>query len=323
MQSLLCLHNIMTNTIYISGSIAFDHLMTTQLSLRGLSFPEHGVATHSILSDTLFKNDGGTAANIAHSLTLIGIKSTLIGAVGDDAHQYLDRLSKRGIDTSNITVVADLPTAHASALTDSVGNQIFFFCPGAMNVPARYPSTSARFAIIAPGNHADMYTLPGIYRALSTPFIFDPGQMIHSLSPDALIEGMTGAHTLIMNEFEWGEYARKLGMTLDEVLMRVSRVVVTRGERGATLYTAENEIHVDAVEVHAEDTMGAGDAFRAGYLYGLCAEVPLTTALQVGCTLSSFCVEVSGTQTHHPSFDEIRARFETTYKQTFPQYTTQ
>lgn len=313
----------MNNKIYVSGSIAFDHLMTTQLSLRGLAFPEHGIATHSILSDTLFKNDGGTAANIAHSLALLGIKSTLISAVGDDAHQYLERLSARGIDISHVTIVPELPTAHASALTDSVGNQIFFFCPGAMNVPARYPDGSARFAIVAPGNHADMYALPEMYRTHSVPYIFDPGQMIHSLAPGSLIEGMTNAHTLIMNEFEWGEYSRKLGMTLDEILMRSSRVVITRGEQGATLYTADGEEHIPAIRVNAEDTMGAGDAFRAGYLYGLCAGVPLTSALQIGSTLSSFCVEVRGTQTHRPQLADIRARFEATYKQEFPQYTSQ
>ncbi len=311
----------MTSKIFVSGSIAFDHLMTTTLSLRGLSFPEHGVATHSILSDTLFKNDGGTAANIAHSMSLLHLKPTLISTVGSDGVQYLQRLTARGIDTSQVAIISELPTAHASALTDSVGNQIFFFSPGALGIPANYPTETASFAIIAPGNHADMFALPGVYRSLKVPFIYDPGQMIHSLSPDALIEGMTGAHTLIMNEFEWGEFCRKLGMTLDEVLMRTERVVVTRGERGCTLYTQDSEVHTPAVAVAAEDTMGAGDAFRAGYIYGLMCKTQIDTALCIGSTVASFCVAVRGTQTHHPSITDVEHRFESTYKQQFPQYT--
>ena len=311
----------MTNTIYISGSIAFDHLMTTKLSLRGLSFPEHGVATHSILSDTLFKNDGGTAANIAHSMSLLDMHPTLISSVGRDALQYLERLTVRGIDTSKVVVVPELPTAHASALTDSVGNQIFFFSPGALNIPAAYPTMQASYAIIAPGNHADMHALPAIYRTLKTPFIFDPGQMIHSLAPESLIEGMTGAHTLIMNEFEWGEFCRKLSTSLEDVLMRSNQLIITRGEHGCTLYTTEGEVHVDAVVVMSEDTMGAGDAFRAGYIYGLMCNTNATTALQIGSTIASFCVEKRGTQTHCPTKEEIIKRFEATYKVQFPQYT--
>lgn len=308
----------MTSTIYVSGSIAFDHLMTTKLSLRGLSFPAHGVATHSILSDTLFKNDGGTAANIAHSMSLLGMSPTLISTIGFDGEAYLDRLTHRGVDTSHVTVVKELPTAHASALTDSVGNQIFFFCPGALNIPAQYPTEHANFAIIAPGNHADMYALPAIYRKLKIDFIYDPGQMIHSLAPEALIEGMTGAHTLIMNEFEWGEFCTKLGMAIDDILLRAERVIVTRGERGTTLYTRDGELHTQVVAVEAVDTMGAGDAFRAGYVYGLTKGTPTETAIDLGSTLASFCVEERGTQSHRPPIAEIVARFESTYAGQFP-----
>jgi adenosine kinase len=316
------LASLMTAKIFVSGSIAFDHLMTTKLSLRGLSFPEHGVATHSILSDTLFKNDGGTAANIAHSMSLLGLHPAIISTIGSDGKAYIDRLKSRGIDTEHVTTIPELPTAHASALTDSVGNQIFFFCPGALDVPASYPTEKAEYAIIAPGNHADMYALPAVYRSQGVPFIYDPGQMIHSLAPDALIEGMTCSHTLIMNEFEWGEFCRKLGMNVDEVLMRTTRVIVTRGERGCSLYSTDGETHIEAVHVTSEDTMGAGDAFRGGYVYGLVCGMSPEKAMSIGCAMASFCVEVRGTQTYHPRIDDIAKRFEDTYKQAFPRYTT-
>jgi fructokinase len=43
-------------------------------------------------------------------------------------------------------------------------------------------------------------------------------------------------------------------------------VLVTRGERGAMVVTAEGETEVVAPEVEVADTIGAGDAFGGGFL---------------------------------------------------------
>lgn len=309
------------NKVYVSGSLAFDHLMETSLSLRGLSFPSEGIATHSIIANSLFKNDGGTAANIAHNLSLLSIESKIFCSVGSDATEYLKRLSQKGVDVSAVTVVHDLLTASASALTDAVGNQVFFFCPGAMDIPSLVGVIDATWAIVAPGNHADMLAFPQAYRQSNTPYIYDPGQMIHSLSPDTLLDGMTGAHTLIMNEFEWGELSRKMNMSIEDALSRAEVLIVTRGEHGVSVYERDNQYAIPAVAVRSVDTMGAGDAFRAGYLYGLLHSQAISTAASLGNTLASFCVEVRGTQTHNPLRKNIEERYTQTYKSAFPEYT--
>lgn len=309
--------------VYVSGSIAFDYLMVTTLSLKGLSFPEQGTATHSIIANDLFKNDGGTAGNIAHNLSLLSVQSSVVTSVGSDAQQYLARLASRNIDVSSVTIVPDCSTAHASALTDSVGNQIFFFCPGAMDIPSKLPEAVSGWAIVAPGNHVDMKSFPEKYRSLKVPYIYDPGQMIHSMSAESLIDGCTGAHTLIMNEFEWGEFSRKTGLSIEDALTRSEVVIVTRGEQGASVYGREKQYVVPAVSVQAIDTMGAGDAFRAGYIFGIMHGATLEIAAFIGCTLASFSVEKRGTQTHNPSRHEIAERYTRTYAQPFPEYTGQ
>lgn len=308
--------------IFVSGSVAFDTLMTTTLSLRGMTFPEHEIATHSILSDTLFKNDGGTGANISYNLSLLGCTPTLISSVGSDAEAYIERLKHRGVDTSHMQVIKDMFTAYSSALTDSVGNQVFFFCPGAMNVPSRLPETLPDIAIIAPGNHADMKAFAESYRNAHVPFIFDPGQMVHSLQGDMLMQSLIGAHTLIVNEFEWGALSRKLDIDAESVLTRVSNLIITRGEKGASLYSKEFQESIGALQVHAIDGMGAGDAFRAGYIWGILEQKSIRDSVEIGNTLASFCVEHHGTQSHRPHVDEISKRYRDHYKKDIQLYTT-
>lgn len=46
-------------------------------------------------------------------------------------------------------------------------------------------------------------------------------------------------------------------------------VILTRGERGASAYTAGLEVHVPGIEVEVVDTVGAGDAFTAAVLAAL------------------------------------------------------
>ena len=49
----------------------------------------------------------------------------------------------------------------------------------------------------------------------------------------------------------------------------VETVVMTMGARGALLWHQGETIYVDALSVSLKDTTGAGDAFAAGYLYGV------------------------------------------------------
>ena len=51
------------------------------------------------------KEYGGTAANIAYSLALLGKNSYMIGSVGEDAVEYLSRLRDMGINTELVQTI--------------------------------------------------------------------------------------------------------------------------------------------------------------------------------------------------------------------------
>lgn len=75
----------------------------------------------------------------------------------------------------------------------------------------------------------------------------------------------------------------------------VRDVVVKRGQDGATAWafsdgTVTSTEHRDAVQVQVVDTVGAGDAFSAGYLSAALDGLPLAERLDRGVALGAFAV---------------------------------
>jgi sulfofructose kinase len=57
-------------------------------------------------------------------------------------------------------------------------------------------------------------------------------------------------------------------------------LVVTMGEQGSSALEGDRFYHEPAFKVHAVDTTGAGDVFRAGFVYGLLAGWPTLDVLK-------------------------------------------
>ncbi|MGI5423627.1 sugar kinase [Streptomyces sp. CA-179760] len=85
----------------------------------------------------------------------------------------------------------------------------------------------------------------------------------------------------------------------------VGEVVVKRGARGATGFTAEGATDRAARQVAAVDLVGAGDAFVAGYLSGLLDGVDLPARLHRAVTTAAFAVATRGDWEGLPTRDEL------------------
>lgn len=96
------------------------------------------------------------------------------------------------------------------------------------------------------------------------------------------------------------------GAIAAELLERgVRDVVVKLGARGADAYTEDGMSHVDAVSVEAVDTVGAGDAFVAGYLSALLDGGDVAVRLRRGAVLGAFAVSTAGDWEGLPRRDEV------------------
>jgi len=82
-------------------------------------------------------------------------------------------------------------------------------------------------------------------------------------------------------------------------------VVVTRGGDGASAWTADGSASCGARAVPVVDTIGAGDAFTAGYLSAMLDGLPLAARLDRGAVLGAFAVSASGDWEALPRRDEL------------------
>ncbi|TYB34527.1 sugar kinase [Micromonospora sp. AP08] len=85
----------------------------------------------------------------------------------------------------------------------------------------------------------------------------------------------------------------------------VSTVLVKLGGDGARAYTREGRRHAAALPVTAVDTVGAGDAFTAGYLSGHLDGLDLAGRLRRAVTLGAFAVAGHGDWETLPRRNEL------------------
>ncbi|OGG60888.1 hypothetical protein A3C86_02690 [Candidatus Kaiserbacteria bacterium RIFCSPHIGHO2_02_FULL_49_16] len=308
--------------IIVSGSLAFDRIM----NYHGL-FGDHFIPDRlhninlSFMVDKLSVEFGGTAGNIAYNLAMLGEVPEIISTAGTDFGPYRSHLLLSGVDPTSIRIVEGELTASAVVLTDSANNQISAFHPGAGKFPYDTPiETEGRaLAIVGPGNIEDMTTLMAYFKKKGLRYYYDPGQQITALTADQLKEGISGAHTLFVSDYEFGLVAQKTGWAAGAILEHVTNLVVTSGIEGSRVFTKDAEWKVpSAPSDDAEDPTGAGDAYRAGFIKGTLLGLPLATCAKLGGVVAAYAVETYGTQTHRFTFPEVVERYRKSFGEKLP-----
>jgi ribokinase len=81
--------------------------------------------------------------------------------------------------------------------------------------------------------------------------------------------------------------------------------VMTLGEKGAMLISDSTCTHFPAVEVHAVDTTGAGDAFNAGLATALAHAAALDAAVEFAVIIGGMAVTTEGVVPSLPTRAEV------------------
>ncbi|MHA1476446.1 MAG: PfkB family carbohydrate kinase, partial [Promethearchaeota archaeon] len=218
----------------------------------------------------------------------------------------------------------ELFTASCYIVNDVNHNQFIIFHEGAMS---RCPQISLKerqisretieIASISPDNVGAMAKWARELNDLGIRYILDTGQVTPAFSKEILEELIPKAFLLIGNEFEINMILEKLGKTLDELLEMNHNLIITKGDKGSELYSeGEKKIIGICSPNKVIDTTGAGDAFRAGLLYGISQNLSLTKSCQIGATLSSFAVETIGPQTQEYTWGDVQKRYEKAFHET-------
>ena len=301
--------------ILITGSVAYDYLMTFPGYFKEQILPERLESISlSFLVDSMSKQRGGIAPNIAYTMALLGSRPRVMATVGEDFEEYRVWLESKGVDTSLMCVVPGLFTASFFATTDQASAQIATFYPGAMGQASTQSlkdlTSKPDLVIVSPNAPDAMMKFPAECHELGIRYLYDPSQQVLRLEGSELARDMEGAHFLFCNDYEFGLISKKTGWSLDQVLKHVNILVITRGKDGADLYSGDDSVHIPTVpEDMIVDPTGVGDAFRGGFLAGYSREYDWKLCGEIGSLAAVYCLEQRGPQSHNYSREEFIGRF--------------
>ena len=301
--------------ILLTGSVAYDYLMTFPGQFKEQILPERLASISlSFLVDSMSKQRGGIAPNIAYTMALLGQKPRVMATVGEDFGDYRAWLDSKGVDTSLMKVVPGVFTASFFATTDHDSAQIASFYPGAMAYSATQSlkelPAKPDLVIVSPSAPDAMMKFPAECRELGIKYLYDPSQQVLRLEGEELARDMEGAHFLFCNDYEFGLISKKTGWSLDQILEHVKVLVITRGKDGADLYSDGNSVHIPTVpEDEIVDPTGVGDAFRGGFLTGYSHGFDWKLCGEIGSLSAVYCLEQRGTQNHSYTAEDFVKRF--------------
>ncbi len=312
-------------SILVTGSIAVDHIMVFEDRFKNHILPDKvHMLNVAFFVPSMEKRWGGTGANIAYNLRVLGESPVLLATVGSDLGPYAAWLDQHGVRRDWILTLEDAFTAQCFITTDLDNNQITSFHPGAMARAheaklADLPDDIA-VGIVAPNGKQAMLDYARGLKERGVPCVLDPGQGLPMFDRDELLSMIDGAAVFVVNDYEWSLTQQKTGLAEDELVEYVGALVVTRGGEGSIVRRGARELGIrmeaDRSEipvVEAErvvDPTGCGDAYRSGILYAIFQGLSLETGARMGSLMGSLKVAQAGPQSIEIGLDEFRARYE-------------
>jgi ribokinase len=263
---------------------------------------------------------GGKGANQAAMAAKLGGAVTIITKVGEDLFGQDTRKNfvELSIDTTYLYTTPDSHTGVAPIwVEESSGNNAIIVAAGANNLltpedveQAVVALTTSHVAVCQWEIRTDsVLTALRLAHDAGVTTIFNPAPAqseipaelyphIDILCPnESETERLTGIATNTIEE------AIAAAQTL---LSRGPRtIILTLGERGSLLVTAEGHEHIPAPRVQAVDTTGAGDAFVGSLAYYLAEGQPIASAMQRANRIAAISVQSPGTQSSFPDLADL------------------
>jgi len=251
---------------------------------------------------------GGNGGNSAYVMAGLGAPTVLCGAVGRDplGDTLLGWLRERGVGLDGVARL-DRATSTAAIVMTDAASQVVYYHPGA-TAETRLEDVPAAVLDGAGVLLASSYPLlprmraGGFARALAA--VHDRGgitaldvgpTMGTPVTLDEVAPLLPALDYLIANRQELGALAGAGAEDGDAAAARLlaagaRRLVIKRGAGGATLRTAEGAVDAPAFPVPAVVSVGAGDTFNAGFLYGVARRWSPERALRFGNALAALVV---------------------------------
>lgn len=314
----------MSKKILVTGSIAFDSVFNIHGTIQDEIVISNGKLGKQNMMFTAKNKEvyfGGTGANIAYGLGLLGAEPLFFSVAGKDFKgEYENHLKKSGVN-ARIFIDENGYTANFMGMSDEKDQQLGIFQPNAYSKIEKIPFTrfitkkelgNISLAICSAGTQKSIYQdIKTIRKAggKKTIIIFDPGQNISVFYDQKLLGKTLRLSSIVMgNETEMLQMKKILNLDIQDIFkLGVENVIETYGEKGSVVYSKEKNIHIKPVPVKkVKDPTGAGDAYRAGLIYGISNNLSLEKSCKFASSIAAQCVKSIGAQNYKISHNILK-----------------
>jgi 5-dehydro-2-deoxygluconokinase len=259
---------------------------------------------------------GGFAGNVATGLARLGVRTAIVSRVGDDGHGEFvrDFFDAEGIDTRFLAVDPywRTPPTFCEVWPPDRFPILFYRRPTAPDwqlVPEDFDAEEIAAAPLLYATGTGLAQSPsrqttlGALRAHRGTTIFDldwrPDLWERRDEFPALAADAVAAADLVVGNEEELEAA-----ALPEL---PPRLILKRGERGATVYEDGDETDVPGFPVEVVNGLGAGDAFAAALGHGLLRGLPLVDSVRRGTVAGALVAAQLACSEAMPRLEELEA----------------
>jgi len=298
----------------------FDVLVAGEINpdliLSGNVTPEFGQVEK--LVDSAALTIGSSSAIFACGAARLGLKVAFIGICGDDVFGkfMLDEMSKHGVDVSAVIVRSDGHTGLSVILNNGVDRAILTH-PGWI---AELQASDIADSLLAQARHLHVASyflqtklqpnLPALFKraqslglTTSLDTNYDPSEKWVGFD-----ELLAVTNVFLPNEAEAKSLtgAESADEAATRLMSKVEALAIKLGKDGALGISKSQKIQVNSIPVKVVDTVGAGDSFDAGFIYGFLNDWSLEKSLRLACVCGALSTQQAGGTNGQPTLDEAR-----------------
>jgi ribokinase len=256
---------------------------------------------------------GGSAANTTVGLARLGCKVGFIGKVASDREGklQLDCFSAEGVDTNGIIKAEQGKSGAVLGFVDKKGARALYINSG-VNDTIKFEEIKPDYASQAKFLHLTSFvgekslqtqkqllnTLPSDVKVS-----FDPGAVYARKGYSAIEPIIKKTYVLMPNSFELEQLTGESDYCkgADFMIGRGVKIVAVKlGSAGCYVTDGRERLRIEPFKVKVVDTTGAGDAFCAGFLYGLIKNKSLSECGRLANFVASRCIMEMGARAGLP-----------------------
>jgi len=265
-----------------------------------------------VLADEISRAGGGPAAVAAVALSRLGVKSAIVGTIGDDADgkEVLRIFAQEGVDTSGISIGTTatagsviVASKEHSARAISTRQPV---AQAAMNEAAKKLIASAQWVHV---DHVGVKRLDeaGISRGNGPQISFDAGYGVETFDP-ILVDLFVPTDRQMALRYPGID----LAVALENDSMKAGNTVVaTQGSAGSAGFSPETGlVTAPGFKVDVTSTLGAGDVFHGALVAQLIQGHPLQEAMRRANAVAALSCRGLDGQSKIPTTTELNAYLE-------------